>query len=100
MGVAPPAAWHLEYRSGGEWRPVANASGYPAPVNSFVEVKFDPVTTRCLRAVFDASGDGQQYAGVAVQEWEALAPKTIAPSTLQKLSPVSGSKLECSATLP
>jgi len=98
VGVALPAAWHLEYRSGDEWRPVANANGYPTTMGSFVDVKFDPVTTRCLRAVFEASGDGQQYAGVAVQEWEALAPKTIAPSALRKLSALNGTKLTCSAT--
>ena len=100
MGVAPPAAWHLEYHSGDQWHPVANASGYPTPIGSFVDVTFDPVTTRCLRAVFDASGSGQQYAGVAVQEWEAIAPKVIAPSALGKLSPISGATLECSATSP
>ena len=100
VGVAPPAAWHLEYHSGDQWHPVANASGYPTPIGSFVDVTFDPVTTRCLRAVFDASGSGQQYAGVAVQEWEALAPRVIATSALGKLSPISGAKLECSATSP
>ena len=97
IGVAPPAAWHLEYRSGDEWRPVANASGYPTTMGSFVDVKFDRVTTRCLRAVFDASGDGQQHAGVAVQEWETLAPKVVALSALQKLAPAGDAKLECPA---
>lgn len=97
-GVAPPASWHLEYRSGDEWKPVANPSGYPTTVGSFVDVTFDPVTTRCLRAVFDASGDGKQYAAVAVQEWEALAPKLVAPSALHKLTPAGGAKLECTAT--
>jgi hypothetical protein len=96
-GVAPPAAWHLEYRSGDEWRPIATTSGYPTTIGSFVDVKFDRVTTRCLRAVFDASGDGKQYAGVAVQEWETLAPKVIAPSALQKLAPTIDTKLQCSA---
>jgi hypothetical protein len=98
VGVAPPADWHLEFWSGDEWRPVINASGYPTTMGSFVDVTFDPVTTRCLRAVFDASGDGKQYAGVAVQEWEALAPKTIAPSALRKLSALNGTRLTCSAT--
>lgn len=85
-GVAPPAAWHLEYRSGDQWLPVANASGYPAPVNSFVDVAFDAISTQCLRAVFEASGDGKQYAGVAVQEWEALAPQAISTAGLRKLA--------------
>ena len=96
VGVAPPAAWHLEYRSADEWRPVENASGYPTPIGSFVDVKFNTVTTRCLRAVFDASGDGQKYAGVAVQEWEALTPKTVAPSALKKLAPAGDAELACS----
>lgn len=75
-GVAPPAKWHLEYRKGDAWLPVPNASGYPTdPMRSFIEVRFDKIRTRCLRAVFEASGDGQQYAGVAVEEWEALTPK-------------------------
>jgi hypothetical protein len=48
-GVAPPASWHLEYRDGDAWKEVKNASGYPtAPTRSFVDVTFDPVTTRCL----------------------------------------------------
>ena len=98
VGVAPPAVWHLEYRSGDEWRPVADAKSYETTVNSFVDVKFDPVTTQCLRAVFDASGDGAKYAGVAVQEWEALEPKVVKPSELKKLSPATDAKLECPAT--
>jgi hypothetical protein len=98
VGVAPPAAWHLEYRSGDQWRPVTNASGYLTPTGTFVDVSFDRVTTRCLRAVFDASGDGQQYAGVAVQEWETLAPKVVAPSELRKLSLTIDAKSECSTS--
>lgn len=98
VGVAPPAAWRLEFWSGTEWRGVANASGYPTAVDSFVEVMFDPVTTRCLRAVFDASGDGQQNAAVAVQEWEALAPKVADPSVLKKLSPAEDAALQCPAS--
>jgi hypothetical protein len=31
------------------------------------------VTTRCLRAVFDASTDGTSYAAVALQEWEVYS---------------------------
>ncbi len=99
-GVAPPAAWHLEYQSGSEWLPVAHPSGFPTPVNSFVDVTFDTLMTRCLRAVFDASGEGQQYAGVAVQEWEALAPKEVAPAALKKLAPVSSDSVTCPAASP
>jgi hypothetical protein len=96
IGVAPPAAWHLKYRAGDEWRPVADAGGYPTAVGSFVEVKFDPIITRSLRAVFDASGDGQQYAAVAVQEWEALGPKIVAPSSPPKPPAASDPQAGCS----
>ncbi len=34
-----------------------------------------PVTTTCLRAVFDASTKDGTHAGVGVQEWEALTPQ-------------------------
>jgi hypothetical protein len=60
-GVAPPAAWHLEYWKVDKWSPVENASGYPTPVSSFADVTFDPVTTPCLRAVLDASGAEGRY---------------------------------------
>jgi Glycosyl hydrolases family 43 len=96
-GVAPPAAWHLEYRGGDDWHPVTNVSGYPTTVGAFVDVKFDPVTTRCLRAVFDASGDGQQYAAVAVQEWETLGPKVVSPASLPKPPSTSDPNSGCSA---
>ncbi len=74
VGVAPPAAWHLEYWRDG-WRPVPGARGYGTAIGSDQGVRFPPVTTRCLRAVFDASGSAAEgYAGVAVQEWQVLAP--------------------------
>lgn len=97
IGVAPPVSWRLEYQSGNQWRPVASASGFPSTSGSFVGVKFDRIKTRCLRARFEASGDGQQYAGVAVQEWEALAPQAVAPSKLRKLAPETGTKSQCPA---
>lgn len=74
-GVAPPAAWHLEYwaaEQAGGWRRIE--STYPTGVDGFQEVHFPPVTTRCLRAVMDASGAEDRHAGLAVEEWEALAP--------------------------
>jgi hypothetical protein len=73
IGVAPPAAWHLEYWDKG-WKPVAGASAYGTTPGQFQEVSFAPVTTRCLRAVFDAS-QKTTHAGVGVQEWEALTPQ-------------------------
>lgn len=73
-GVAPPASWHLEYRDGGQgaWHRIA--ATYPTGVEGFQEVRFPAITTRCLRAVMEASGAGDRHAGLAVQEWEALAP--------------------------
>jgi Glycosyl hydrolases family 43 len=96
-GVAPPASWTLEYFSGDKWLPVANPSGYPTTMGSFVDVKFDPIKTRCLRATFNASGDENKHAAVAVQEWEVLAPSIIAPSTLQELTAANGAKPVCPA---
>ncbi len=79
-GVAPPAHWHLEYRHGGRWLVVRGASGYGTSTDGFQQAQFAPITTRCLRAVFDASGDAGRHAAVAVQEWQALAPAPV-PAT-------------------
>jgi len=81
VGVAPPARWRLEYWHKG-WKPVPKASGYGTAPNVFQETRFAPVTTRCLRAIFDASHAGS-YAGVAVQEWEVLAPVARVPVPAQ-----------------
>lgn len=97
MGVAPPASWHLADRSGNAWVPVPNASEYTTTTNSFNEVTFAPITTRCLRAVFDASADGQQYAAVAVQEWETLGLEPLAPASLPKPPFAGDPKSGCSA---
>lgn len=79
IGVAPPKAWRLEYRDGDVWKAVRATTPYTANVNTFNRVDFDAVTTRCLRAVFDASTDGKTFAAVAAQEWEALSPTVRAP---------------------
>ena len=79
IGVAPPAAWHLEYWDGG-WKPVAGADSYGTAAGAFQSVRFPKVTTRCLRAVFDASSAGGTSAGVGVQEWEVLAPRPRVPA--------------------
>lgn len=73
IGVAVPKAWHLEYLKDGQWTPIA--ADYPVAENAFNTVSFTPITTTCLRAVFEASSKDGTYAGVAVQEWEALAPR-------------------------
>ena len=72
MGVAPPKAWRTEYWSGG-WRPVRDPEGFGTGLDAFQSARFAPVTTRCVRAVLETAG-----AGVAVQEWEVLAP-TVQP---------------------
>lgn len=76
-GVAPPAAWHLEAWTDGAWVPVSAHGTYGTRLDSFNRVEFSPVTTRCLRAVFDASTDGKTYAAVAAQEWqvESVVPR-------------------------
>ena len=80
-GVAPPATWHLEYLKNGTWTPVPNASAYPTnPMRTFLDVSFPKIKTQCLRAVFNASGSEDRYAAVAVEEWEALAPKAELPA--------------------
>ncbi|MPT48650.1 MAG: glycosyl hydrolase family 43 [Sphingobium sp.] len=78
IGVAPPAAWRLEYWNKG-WKPVPGGAGAGPVAGRFEEVGFSPLRTRCLRAVLTASGDGKSYAGMAVQEWEVLAPKAALP---------------------
>lgn len=77
-GVAPPAQWRLDYWSNG-WKPVPQATAYGTATDGWQTVRFAPVTTRCLRAVFQASGSGKRHAGMAVQEWEALAPRPVPP---------------------
>ncbi len=79
IGVAPPKAWHLEYREGNAWKVVNATSPYTANVNVYNHVTFTPVTTRCLRAVFEASTDGRTYAAVAAQEWQAHSPQLKTP---------------------
>lgn len=89
-GVAPPAAWHLEYWNHDRWSPVPHPSVYSTAVNSFATVAFDPVTTPCLRAVLQASGNQPRFAALAVKEWEALAPQPIEHGALPA-QPATGS---------
>jgi hypothetical protein len=78
-GVAPPKAWRLEYWDGARWSAVSASSPYTSVLNADNRVDFAPVTTRCLRAVFDASTDGVSFAAVALQEWEAFSTRARAP---------------------
>jgi Glycosyl hydrolases family 43 len=99
-GVAPPAAWHLEYWSGGAWHPVVTHGEYPTPTDSYADITFDPIQTQCLRAVFNASGEGAKYAGVAVQEWKALEPVAVAPTALRALTPSASDATGCGVADP
>jgi hypothetical protein len=72
-GVAPPKSWRIDYWNGAGWEAVKHPSGYPTELDQFQETHFDAVTTRCLRATFDASSSGSRFAGIAVQEWEVLS---------------------------
>lgn len=74
IGVAAPQSWRLQYRHQGQWLPVPAASDYDTTPGRMQQVSFAAITTRCVRAVFDASTDGHSYAAVAVQEWQMLAP--------------------------
>lgn len=90
VGVAPPAAWHLEYwatKAGGGWKRVPGASAYGTDPGAFQDVTFPQIRTRCLRAVLDASSDGKTHAGLAVQEWEVLAPHAASPTIRDRESP-------------
>lgn len=75
VGVAPPNAWRLEYWNGSAWVPVSARSPYATVLDADNRVEFAPVTTRCLRAVFEASTDGATFAAVALQEWEAYSTR-------------------------
>ena len=81
-GIAPPAAWHLEYWDKG-WRRIAGT--YHAGVDGFQEIRFRPVITRHLRAVLEAAGTKDRHTGLAVEEWEALTRS--AESLLTKSAP-------------
>ncbi|KQN93004.1 glycosyl hydrolase family 43 [Sphingomonas sp. Leaf231] len=80
-GVAPPARWRLEYWDG-RWKPVRGVSSYGTAPGTWQTLRFPAIATRCLRAVLDASGAGTRHAGLAVQEWEALAPRAAVPKGL------------------
>jgi hypothetical protein len=74
-GVAPPKFWRLQYWNGAGWSPVNARSPYTSALDVDNRVDFTPVTTRCLRAVFDGSTDGVTYAAVALQEWKVFSDR-------------------------
>lgn len=77
-GTAPPQDWQLFYWDG-DWKPISSREAYGTAPGQFQDVDFPPITTRCLRAVLNASGKNGRYAGLAVQEWEVLAPEAQEP---------------------
>lgn len=79
VGVAAPKAWRLEYWDGAGWSAVSAKAPYTSVLNANNRVDFAPVTTRRLRAVFEASTDGVSFAAVALQEWEVFATRARAP---------------------
>jgi len=79
IGVAPPRSWHLEFWNGDTWQPVNATSPYTSTPDADNRVDFTPVTTRCLRAVFDASTNSATYAAIALQEWEAYSTRPRPP---------------------
>jgi hypothetical protein len=75
IGVAPPAEWHVEYQdAGGQWVKI-NAAYSTQVTNSPPEIKFAQVTSRSVRAVLSASGQGKK-AGVGVKEWFVFSPNS------------------------
>ncbi len=89
VGVAAPAQWHIEYWNDG-WKPVTAPTGYGVAMGRYQESGFASVTTRCLRAVFSASRAHGTSAGVAVQEWQVLAPRPARPLTPARARPIAG----------
>ena len=79
IGVAPPSSWRMEYWDDALWKAVSANTPYVSVLNAYNRVAFAPVTTRCLRAVFDASTDGKTYAAVGAQEWQAFSTRAMAP---------------------
>lgn len=93
IGVAPPRAWRLEYFDGANWKPVQATTPFASVLNQFNRVEFTPVTTRCLRAVFDASTNGSTYAAIGAQEWQVLATQARPP---RRLTPTTSASASCS----
>ena len=51
------------------------------------EVWFEPVKTRCVRVVFDASHANGTNAGIGVTEWQVLAPTAARPAAAASPAP-------------
>lgn len=91
-GVTAPASWDLQYWNGVAWAGVTGATAYGTELQQFNAVRFNPVTTRCLRARFNASGANGHFAALGVEEFEAEAP---APVRTQDLPAIPSGRGEC-----
>ena len=91
VGVAPPKGWRIDYwdADAKTWKPVASPSGYGTTPGAWQDTSFAPVTTRCVRATFDASSADGTNAAVAVQEWQLLAPTAAVPVTSSRDRPIA-----------
>jgi hypothetical protein len=89
VGVAPPAAWHIEYWDEKGWKPVILSQPNTTDAAGYAQTTFKPVTTRCVRAVLQASTDRKTYAAFGVVEWQVLSPHKIAPPSTR--SPIDAS---------
>ncbi|WP_211211208.1 family 43 glycosylhydrolase [Asticcacaulis biprosthecium] len=76
-GVAIPKFWRIEYWDEAEWRSVTANGPYTTVSGDYSMVSFKPITTRCIRAVLDASTDAKSYAAFGVLEWQMLSPNEI-----------------------
>jgi DUF1680 family protein len=65
-GVRVPASWRILYKSGTEWKPVEDASGYGVAKDQYNRVTFKPVATTGLRLELTA----QPNVSVGIQEWK------------------------------
>lgn len=63
-----PVRWHLEYRDGEAWKPVAAQGEYPVAPDRWCEVRFAPVTTTALRLVVQLRPEW----AAGVHEWKVL----------------------------
>jgi DUF1680 family protein len=61
-----PAAWHVEYRDGPAWKPVAASSDYSIKKDGWCEVSFGPVKTTALRLAVRMQKDW----AAGVHEWK------------------------------
>ena len=92
IGVAPPKSWRLEHWDGAAWKAVDARSPYTSELHVSTRIDFAPVTTRCLRAMFEASSNDTTFAAVALQEWEVYSTR---PRPVRRPSPKGSPSAGC-----